>query len=231
MNVKKVVSVIFFCVGCIALFIGLFSIVSTKDFLKKATSVDGVVIEMIRIRDDEGDYLYKPVVAFTTLQGEEIKLISSVASSPPRYSEGETVQVLYLQSKPQKAKLAGSLWLDSFILLILGSAFTFVGSIMGIIRIKKCKTLTWLKKHGTPIKAKFQSVEKNTSISANGKHPYRIYAQWLNPNTSEIHVFKSVNLWFDPKDYIKQEELMILIDYNNPKKYYMDISFLPKLAK
>ncbi len=87
------------------------------------------------------------------------------------------------------------------------------------------------KKHGTSIKVKFQSIEKNITVSYNVKHPYQIHAHWLNPNTSEIHVFKSKNIWFNPQEYIKQEYVTILIDTNNPERYYMDISFLPKLAK
>jgi hypothetical protein len=59
---------------------------------------------------------------------------------------------------------------------------------------------------------------------------YRICAQWTNPVTSEIHIFNSENIWFDPADHINTDEVTVLIERDNPKKYYVDISFLPKVA-
>ncbi|MNC77488.1 hypothetical protein D3C75_1294550 [compost metagenome] len=57
-----------------------------------------------------------------------------------------------------------------------------------------------------------------------------IRSQWLNPRTSEVHLFESDNIWFDPSDYLKDESISVFIDKKNPKKYHVDISFLPKIA-
>ena len=78
--------------------------------------------------------------------------------------------------------------------------------------------------------AKFQSVKINRSFKVNGRNPYQILAHWQNPATSELHVFVSDNIWFDPTDYIDQDDIVVLIDKDNPSSYYVDTSFLPKLA-
>ena len=87
-----------------------------------------------------------------------------------------------------------------------------------------------MKRSGTPIKAKYESVEINRSLKVNGKRPYKIHAQWLNPETDEVHIFDSDNIWFDPTDYITDDEITVLIDKKNPKRYFVDTSFLPRMA-
>ena len=100
--------------------------------------------------------------------------------------------------------------------------------------IKKTRTnrkVKALKANGQRIQAKVKHIGLNTSHKINGRSPYQIQAQWQNPSTSKVHVFKSEYLWFDPTDYVNEEEITVLIDRNNPKKYYVDVSFLPQLAK
>ena len=38
------------------------------------------------------------------------------------------------------------------------------------------------------------------------------------------------NLWFDPSNHIHQETVPVLVDEANLKRYWVDTSFLPKLA-
>ena len=64
----------------------------------------------------------------------------------------------------------------------------------------------------------------------NGAHPFRIVTQWRNPETSKLHVFRSDNLWFDPSEHIKTQTITVFIDQGNPKKYFVDVSFIPKLV-
>jgi len=63
-----------------------------------------------------------------------------------------------------------------------------------------------------------------------GRHPFRVIAQWQDPSTAKIRVFKSHNLWFDPSRFITQKQIRVFLDRNNPKRYYVDLSFLPKQA-
>ena len=228
-----IIKYLFTTVGFGMLIGGFFAYQNTQSFIEKATSTEGVVTELIRSRSSDSEsYYYKPVFTFTTLSGESIEIISSTGSNPPSYSEGEIVKVLYLQSEPQSARIDGfaSLWLLPLILGAMGGIFFLVGiSILLFSTLQKRKE-KYLLKHGQQIQTKFQSVEKNHSLEVNGKNPYCILTQWQNPETSELHIFKSGNIWFDPSDFIKEQNIKVFIERNNPKKYFVDISFLPKIA-
>lgn len=205
--------------------------INTHNFLKSALTVNGTVVELVSSRSSDST-TYRPVVEFKTLDGQLIEFTSSSGSNPPSYSRGEIVDVLYQASSPDSARINGffSLWGGCVILGAMGAVFFAIG--FGIIvsgRLKN-KKIEFLKKHGTPVKAKFQSVDINGSLQVNGKSPYQIIAQWKNPNTSELHIFKSENLWFDPTDHIVNDEITVLIEPSSPKKYYVDVSFLPKIA-
>lgn len=210
---------------------------NTQEFLKTALTTQGTVTELIRSRSSSSSsssssYTYKPVVEFKTQKGEQIEFTSTAGSNPPSYSRGEVVEVFYQKSSPEKAKINGffSLWGLALIFGVMGTIFTLFGASIILIKYLKNKKIEFLKLRGTPIQAKFQSVEKNGSFAINKRNPYQIYAQWKNPMTSELHIFKSENLWFDPTDHINTDEITVLIERNNPKKYYVDTSFLPKLA-
>lgn len=112
----------------------------------------------------------------------------------------------------------------------IGLSLFMIGFSMVVNKSLTNKKIKTLKTNGKQIKAKVKHIGLNTSYKINGKSPYQIHAQWLNPSTSKIHVFKSEYLWFDPTDYVNEEEITVLIDKNNPKKYYVDVSFLPQLA-
>jgi hypothetical protein len=37
-------------------------------------------------------------------------------------------------------------------------------------------------------------------------------------------------VWFNPSKFIKHNQVRVFMDRSNPKRYYVDLSFLPKLA-
>jgi hypothetical protein len=63
----------------------------------------------------------------------------------------------------------------------------------------------------------------------NGKHPYKIYAKYLNPQTNKIQMFKSKNLWVDPSIHLTERNIThieIWVDPQNYNKYLMNTDFL-----
>lgn len=223
---------VFTIVGVGLLIGALFLYQSASAFLAKATTADGTVVDLVRSRSSDS-ITYRPVVQFMNQKGEKIEFISSSGSNPPSYSKGEKVEVLYLPDEPQKAKINGffSLWGAPVILGGLGGAFFLIGAGIIIVIMLKGRRDEYLKKKGMRIETDFQSVELNTSLSVNGRNPFRVLTQWQNPSTSEIHIFQSNNLWFDPTNHIKDNRITVFIERNNPKKYYVDLSFLPKIAE
>lgn len=205
---------------------------NTRSFISTAKRAQGSVIELIEKRDSDGSVTYKPVVAFTADSGASVNFTSSFSSNPPAYDVGEGVEVLYAPDNPNKARIRGfgSLWLGPTILGGIGAVFASIGfGILIASRLNK-KKQDWLMAYGTEIQAEFQSVERNTSLKVNGRSPWRIVAQWQNPETGQLHVFNSENVWFDPTKHVTTKQLKVLLDPKNSKRYHVDISFLPQLA-
>lgn len=205
---------------------------STNTFLKDATRAEGTVIELVRSRSDDS-IVYYPVVVFVSQEGEEIEFTSLSGSNPPSYSKGQTVEILYLPTQPQKAEINSpfSQWGIVTIFGGLGSLFSTIGACILVLPMLKEGEEQHLKQQGTPIETDFKSVEINTTYSVNGEHPFRVITQWQNPSTTEIHVFRSNNLWYDPSEFITRKQITVFIEKENPKKYFVDLSFLPKLAE
>ncbi len=232
MKAISILKYVFTLIGLGMLVGAAYSYIHTKNFLKDAITTNGQVIDLVYSRSSDSD-VYKPRVSFTTNTGENITFTSSSGSNPPSYSKGETVEVFYKPENPNKAKINGyfSLWGATSILGGLGFVFFAIGGSMLLAGVLNKRKISYLKNFGVPILAEIQSVGINRSVRVNGRSPFRIIAQWQNPATSEIHIFNSENIWFDPSDHIDREEVSVLIQKGNPKKYYVDISFLPKLAE
>ena len=231
MKIINLLKYIFILIGLGLLAGAFYMYQNTSEFLRNATRADGTVIELIASRSSDST-TYTPVVTFTTLEGEKIEFTSSTSSNPPAYSQGEHVDIFYKPSAPQDAKLSGyfSLWGGATILGGLGSVFFMIGGGIMLAGVLKSRKDEYLKTQGVRITTGFQGVEQNTSLTVNGRHPFRVLCQWQHPVTSEIHVFESDNLWFDPSSYIKVTHITVFIEKDNPKKYYVDLSFLPKIA-
>lgn len=232
MKVIAIIKYVFTLVG-IGMLVGAFLFYrSTNSFLAEAAKAEGTVIELVQSRSGDST-TYRPVVQFESKNGQAIEFVSSSGSNPPSYSKGQKVEVLYRPTQPQDAKISGffSLWGGSVILGGLGGVFFFIGTGIILAGTLKGRKDEYLKKNGMSIETEYQSVELNTALSVNGRNPFRVLTQWQNPSTSELHIFKSNNMWFDPSSYIKRKKITVFIEKGNPKKYYVDLSFLPKLAK
>lgn len=218
----------FTAIGLMLLFAAFSFYQDTQAFLETAVTSDGTVVELISVRSDSST-TYKPLVEFETRTGELIEFTTSSSSNPPSYYKGEPVEVLYQEHAPRNAQINNfsSLWLLTLILAGIGFVLFLIGFLIIFFGRLKSKKKAYLMKNGVAVKAKIKSIEINRSLVVNGSSPYNIYTEWKNPSASEIHIFKSDNIWFDPTDYIEGDEITVLIEQDNPKTYYVDLSFLP----
>ena len=234
MKALWIVKVVFAVIGT-GLSIGaLFLYRSSSEYLERALRAEGEVVDLHLSRGSSSDDgpTYRPVVRFSMDDGAPREFTSSTGSNPASYSVGERVEVLYFEDSPQDAKINSfsDLWLGTLILGGLGATFFLIGGGMILATMRATRLATYLRAHGTPISAEFQSVSVNTSVRVNGRSPFRIVSQWRNPSTSKVHVFTSDNIWFDPTQYAASRPIRVFIDPRNPKKYLVDLSFLPELA-
>ena len=231
MKTLTIIKYLFSVIGLGMLVGSFFLYQNTATFLSNAASAEGVVVDLVRSRSSDST-TYAPTIRFKTRDGTMIEFTSGVSSNPPSYSRGEQVSVLYLRSDPDNAKINGflSVWGGAVIVGGLGSVFFLAGLGMIVFGVRKQRQKEYLLQRGTRINTDFQSVSNNTNITVNGRHPYMITSQWMNPKTNKLHIFESDNIWFDPTEHIKGETVMVYIDPDDPSKYHVDISFLPKLA-
>ena len=232
MKALSIIKYLFTFLG-LAMLVGSFYInEDTRSFIAQATKTEGTVVQLILSYSDNSR-TYHPLVRFTDTNGKAIEFVSSTGSNPPGYSEGEKVEVLYLPAEPYKARLNSffSLWGGSIIVGGLGGIFLLIGGGIFLAPKLKSRKNEYLREQGSPIETEFQSVAFNTAVSVNGRNPFQVITQWKNPSTSQIQIFKSDNLWYDPTEHIQNKRIRVFVDRNNPKKYYVDLSFLPKIAE
>lgn len=196
---------------------------STQDGMQTSP---GVVVELVRG--------CRPMVEFSTPTGEPVRFTGRVCSKPPAYAVGDAVTVRYDPAEPGKAGLDGfrENWFASLVLGFIGAGFTLIGSFLVLPSLLSSRRARALAVSGQEIFAEPVDVQRNTSYSVNGEHPWRIIAQWQNPATGKLHLFRSDNLWFDPSRFVgSRQHIRVLIDPAKPGRYSMDLSFLPELAE
>ena len=235
MKLFKIVGGIFSIIGIGSLIGVVVSITSTNSFINNSVITNGRIVDIVtRTSSDSDGNTTKnryPVVQFQDNNGTTIEFKSS-SSTSGGISIGENVEVRYLPDNPKKARISSS-FMDLWGLSVFFGIFGVVLSGLGIpffwLGIRDSINEKNALRYSKEVTAKIKEVVQNTSISMNGRCPYLIEAQWLNPDTNEIHIFKSKNFWYNPSEYLN-DDIVVKIDPRNMKKYWMDVSFLPKKA-
>ncbi|HEY5805659.1 MAG TPA: hypothetical protein VIT90_18430 [Lysobacter sp.] len=111
---------------------------------------------------------------------------------------------------------------------LVGVAIAAVGASMMLWRWRRRKLARLLVLHGQAVEALVTGVRASALFQVNGRSPYHVEAQWLDPATREVRTFKSWSLWYDPKVFIKHEHVVVYIDPQRSDRYYMDIASLPE---
>ena len=231
MKVLWIVGGVFFVIGIGLLFGGVSWWRSNAAFAAHAASIDGTVSDLVWRRSSKGNGgTYVPVIDFTTPQGNRIHVTGSTGSNPAAYSRGDKVHLLYDPANPEHAQI------DTFmersfgptLLSGLGAVFALVGGGVLAARVRQRKVRAWLAQNGMRVQARFEGVDYDTSLTINGKHPWRLMAQWQHPATQKVYSFRSDPIWFDPSPYVNREKLDVMVNADDPSQYQIDTSFLPK---
>ncbi len=232
MKSVALVKYVFGGVGAVMLVAALYWTFHIRSFIARASPAEGTVIDLVAVRSNSGSPTWKPVVRYIAADGRERQFTSSVSTSPPRYRPGEKVQVLYSITDPVDAEINGfaALWFGPLLIGGMGLVLFSIGAGLVLVPRLLARRAAEIRASGTPVQAKIQGVGRNTAVAVGGTNPWRVAAQWQDPATGEIHVFHSENLWFDPTDYLKRDLVTVYVDPANPRRYAMDVSFLPKLA-
>lgn len=222
---------IFLVVGILFLVGTTFSLYSGMDMAKNGIKTTGTITDLDISVSEDKSRTYFPIIQFTTQENQQVEFRSSMGSSSYRGSIGQSIDVLYNPANPNDAIIDSTFGVYglSIILGIFGGVFTLIGGVPVVFGIASKKKSTRLLREGTPVQVKITGVEENTMIQINKRSPYQIIADVHDKDTNTIKRYKSENIYFDPSPYIDRENVTVYIDKSNSSKYYMDISFLPKL--
>lgn len=188
MKTLGIIKYTFLAIG-IALLLGAGAIgLHTRSFLSNAVGTDGIVVDL-EAQGDRGSTTYRPIIRFQT-PGGTVEFRASSGSNPPSYTVGDTVPVLYSPEKPNDATPDAffSLWGAATITAGIGLVFFTIGAAMIGLAQRASRREAYLRTQGIAVQARVQGIEENESVQVNGRSPYRITAQWLDPATSTIHV-------------------------------------------
>ena len=237
MKALRLIFGIFTVLGVVFLIIGAATYLHTRRFLDTAVAAEGVVLENLgRMDNSSNNYgssrYYYPRIRFRTADGQDISFVSSSGSNPPSYSINETVKILYDPGQPDRAMVHSfvGLWLLPTIFGGIGAVFASIGLVAIVVKSLNDRKNNWLEQNGRRIQADITRVELNTSLEVNGANPFRIVCQWFDPAANQMHIFHSANIWYDPSRFLSGKTIEVLIDPNNPHRYLVETSFLPKVV-
>jgi len=109
--------------------------VSTKRELSRATRTRGTVVEnrlVVDVRDGVEEHAYRPVVEFRDASGRRQRFTDAVASLPPDYSTGQTVDIAFDARAPHPGRIVSwkRLWLVPSLLSAVGLMPSLVCAIL-----------------------------------------------------------------------------------------------------
>jgi len=226
----KLIGYIFMSAGVVILGSDYFVFQKTQNFLSESVQTEGLVIQLIEhTSNDSSNPMHHPLIEFQDASGQRYGFESSFGSYPPRYEVGQKIKVRFNPENPSQVHIDTFMhhWLAVVILTPLGLLFVIPGSIPWIFLYLKQRRINRLEQFGTFVSSRLLSVESDPYTTINGKHPWRIKTEWINPKTNLKCIFRSPALDFDPTRYLERDHISVRIDPDHVDNYSMDLTFLP----
>lgn len=226
MNSKTVffLALIFAAIGSLCLLGFLYAAAEEVAFLRHAVATEG---QVVGLRDRATD---QPIFLYEFPAGTVRRSRSLGGSSSDQYLSGDRLPLYVDARDPDSAQIRrfDHQWLLSLVLAVFAFAFGGIGyGFLGYRRWRRGLD-RMIQDRGIRIRAEIAGVAFNTAITINGLSPWRIQAQALIDG--KVHRFYSESIWYDPSPYLERGQVDVLYLAEDPKKYRMDISFLPEFA-
>jgi len=225
-KVVRSIGSIFLLVGLLFAGVGAWNFWHSSQLSANGQQAQGQVVEIERRRNNDGKFMYRPVVEFRDNSGVRYEFVSKHGSNPAAFSRGERVKVIYDPWDPSDAMIDSFSTRFLFPLMIasFGSLFAAIGGWLIYLRITHTRIIASLKQLGVPLQASFQQCERDYRTKINGRSPYHVFAQATHPATGKITSFKSPPIWINLTSTLENKEVPVLIDPSNPKHYHVDLS-------
>ena len=223
-KLENLIWIIFAIIGVVFVIIGLVVFGTIFNYENKVETI-GTITEISSYRKTNHDRTYEVYVSYTV---EGKKYESKLNSYSSSFYEGKKIDIYYDKDNPNKIGVKS---LDLLFLIFpgIGLIFLIIGGTGILVKVKKRKLEKSLKENGELIYANYVETVLNTSYRVNGKHPYNVICEWNNPLDNKKYIFKSKNIWVNPKNIIEERNIKqfpIYIDRNNKEKYVIDVDVL-----
>lgn len=212
----NILMLVFGLIGAVLLSVSGYLFLADRSYVAGALRADGVVVELV-YGSGRGA---RPRVEFT-VDGRTVDFVGSVSSSPPAFSVGERVVVLYPPGRPEQAFVDSFLerHFATFLTALLGTIFGGIGAVFLLVRVIGSRRRARLLTLGTPVKAKVVAIEMDATISVGNRHPWRIKAEFQDRASRETLSFLSHRVWDNPaKAYPPGSEVTVYHIPSEPGK-------------
>ena len=218
-KVEKILMVSFGLVSAITLLLGAIFFVSAEKYKSSAVPVRGEVLPSNLGYDICVGYHYN---------GNYYENVISGSSS--EIHVGDEVVLYVSPEDPYTVKMDMFLYLAPTILLCLSAPFLIVVIVFGAIVYRKESNKKYLLANGKRIYAKVTGGRMNIHYSMNGRHPFQIECEYVDPAFGAIYLFASDNVWTDPHRYVGQD-ILVYVNPEDWSKYYVDVDSLKETGE
>ncbi|UXI66380.1 DUF3592 domain-containing protein [Tahibacter amnicola] len=218
--------------GLIMLFASLSLTYATLSFRVNATRTPGVVVDLEPRSGSKGRSTYAHVFEFTDAGGTVRRVTSSSSSRPPAHEVGAPVVVYYDPANPNRAHTAGFManWFLPCLMGLFGIVFGGIGAAFLVSEIRRLRRRALMRRIGRRVRGEVSRTVMNKNLKIGGKHPWRLHVRWHDPITGKNHTFVSEDLFVDVNG-LAGEAIDVLIDSDDPTRYWVDVSALEKSAR
>ncbi len=221
------------CVSSVLLFIGVMAIVIgnqissyVQESFENSITIVGTITSMncnsTKVSQDCGiniEYSY---------QGKILNFSTYLLQDKHFYKVGDKIDLLFDSTDINSVEIKSPDSGNSNVGLgfnIVGSVFLVTGVSFLVISIIAGRRRKYLLENGKKVESDFQSVSSYWIRKAG--YNYYVHSTWVDPSSNIIYKFKSGILKYNPEKYIGDRKIPVCFDPKNPKRYIVDISFLP----
>jgi len=226
-----ILGAIFVGIGLGLVAIAFVVMTNSSRFISETLLVEGVItnIETERYRSSNGTRTRHIVSVDYIVDG--VKYENTVNHYRYTMRIGDGIPLYYIPDQPWRIKAdPGNENLAGIFFIGFGGIFFIAGlGFLNSIR-KKIMLQKYLKQHGKTIYAEVIAVERDTSVSVNGTHPYS-FIKCAAKNTVTDEITATYNSWSIKNDYLLPyvgKQVKVYLHPADSKKYYVDLDDLLK---
>lgn len=205
-------------------------------FAQRAERADGKIVGVEPGQElGSSDY---PLIRFATRDGHSVEFRANVtmrgAIQGPGfrgYQVGQHLPVLYDPAHPADAVVDEFLLrhVASIAVAAMGGLPAGIGGTLLWLARRNRRRLEGLRLTGRRVLARITAITVDRSTSVNGRHPWCIEAECRDPESGAARQFRSVHIWSDPAPFVDRV-VAVFVDARDPRRYAVDLDFLPAHA-